>query len=73
MKYGMYLKNGYELIHLTQQQTKEQPVKFFASIKTSKNTNYMFDKLKKSQKNISQKLSIDRATHLNTIHTHNDL
>ena len=26
-RYGMYLKNGRDLIHLTQQQTKEQAIK----------------------------------------------
>ncbi len=32
-RYGMYLKNGRDLIHLTQQQTKEQAIKFFSEIK----------------------------------------
>ena len=32
-KYGMYLKNGKDLIHLTQQETKEQAAAFFADIK----------------------------------------
>ena len=31
-RYGMYLKNGRDLIHLTQQQTKEQAIKFFSFI-----------------------------------------
>ena len=32
-RYGMYLKNGNDLIHLTQQQTKEQAIKFFSEVK----------------------------------------
>ena len=32
-RYGMYLKNGRDLIHLTQQQTKEQAIKFFSEVK----------------------------------------
>ena len=32
-RYGMYLKNGKDLIHLTQQETKEQAAAFFADIK----------------------------------------
>ncbi len=32
-RYGMYLKNGRDLIHLTQKQTKEQAIKFFSEIK----------------------------------------
>ena len=32
-RYGMYLKNGKDLIHLTQQQTKEQAIKFFSEVK----------------------------------------
>ena len=32
-RYGMYLKNGRDLIHLTQQQTKKQAIEFFADIK----------------------------------------
>ena len=33
IRYGMYLKNGRDLIHLTQQQTKEQAIKFFSEVK----------------------------------------
>ena len=32
-RYGMYLKNGKDLIHLTQQENTEQAIKFFADIK----------------------------------------
>jgi len=32
-KYGMFLKNGKDLIHLTQQHTQEEAVKYFATIK----------------------------------------
>tara|TARA_R100000030_G_C3198120_1_gene110141 strand:- start:477 stop:644 length:168 start_codon:yes stop_codon:yes gene_type:complete len=32
-RYGMYLKNGRDLVHLTQQQTKEQAIKFFSEVK----------------------------------------
>ena len=32
-RYGMYLKNEKDLIHLTQQETKEQAAAFFADIK----------------------------------------
>ena len=32
-RYGMYLKNGNDLIHLTQQQTKKQAIEFFADVK----------------------------------------
>ena len=32
-RYGMYLKKGKDLIHLTQQETKEQATTFFANIK----------------------------------------
>ena len=32
-RYGMYLKNGRDLIHLTQQENTEQAIKFFAEIK----------------------------------------
>ena len=32
-KYGMYLKNGRDLIHLTQQENIEQAIKFFADVK----------------------------------------
>ena len=32
-RYGMYLKKGKDLIHLTQQETKEQAITFFANIK----------------------------------------
>ena len=33
MKYGMYLKNGYDLIHLTHQYTLEKAIKYFAGVK----------------------------------------
>ena len=33
IRYGMYLKNGRDLIHLTQQQTKKQAIEFFADVK----------------------------------------
>ena len=32
-RYGMYLKNGKDLIHLTQQQDKEKAKRYFAEIK----------------------------------------
>ena len=32
-RYGMYLKSGKDLIHLTQQENTEQAIKFFADIK----------------------------------------
>tara|TARA_A100001515_G_scaffold36362_1_gene28507 strand:- start:16 stop:231 length:216 start_codon:yes stop_codon:yes gene_type:complete len=32
-RYGMYLKNGKDLIHLTQRENTEQAIKFFADIK----------------------------------------
>jgi len=32
-RYGMYLKNGKDLIHLTQQENTEQAIKFFTDIK----------------------------------------
>ena len=32
-RYGMYLRNEKDLIHLTQQETKEQAAAFFADIK----------------------------------------
>ena len=32
-RYGMYLKNGYDLIHLTQQETIKQAKQFFAGVK----------------------------------------
>ena len=32
-KYGMYLKNGIDLIHLTQQETTEKAKQYFAGIK----------------------------------------
>ena len=32
-RYGMYLKNGKDLIHLTQQQDKEKAKQYFAEIK----------------------------------------
>tara|TARA_R100000030_G_C3173858_1_gene104017 strand:- start:325 stop:495 length:171 start_codon:yes stop_codon:yes gene_type:complete len=55
MKYGMYLKNGYDLIHLTQQQTKEQAVKFFASIKKMPildfNKIFIVKEIKENEKN----------------------
>jgi hypothetical protein len=31
--YGMFLKNGKDLIHLTQQETLKQAIKYFADIK----------------------------------------
>ena len=33
IRYGMYLRNGYDLIHLTYQLNKEQAKKYFAGIK----------------------------------------
>ena len=32
-RYGMYLKSGKDLIHLTQQENTEQAIKLFADIK----------------------------------------
>ena len=32
-KYGMYLKNGIDVIHLTQQETIKQAKQFFAGVK----------------------------------------
>ena len=32
-RYGMYLKNGIDVIHLTQQETIKQAKQFFADIK----------------------------------------
>ena len=32
-RYGMYLKNGRDLIHLTQQETIKEAKQYFASIK----------------------------------------
>ena len=32
-RYGMYLRNGKDLIHLTQQQDKEKAKRYFAEIK----------------------------------------
>ena len=33
IRYGMFLKSGKDLIHLTQQENTEQAIKFFADIK----------------------------------------
>ena len=33
IRYGMYLKNGKDLIHLTQQQDKERAKQYFAEVK----------------------------------------
>jgi len=33
IRYGMFLKNGKDLIHLTQQETLEQAIEYFAGIK----------------------------------------
>ena len=33
IRYGMYLKNGKDLIHLTQQQDKEKAKQYFADVK----------------------------------------
>ena len=33
IKYGMFLKNGKDLIHSTQQETLKQAIKYFADIK----------------------------------------
>ena len=33
IRYGMYLKNGKDLIHLTQQQDKEKAKQYFADLK----------------------------------------
>ena len=32
-KYGMFLRNGKDLINLTNQETKEEAIKFFAAVK----------------------------------------
>ena len=32
-RYGMYLKNGKDLIHLTQQETTEKAKQYFAEVK----------------------------------------
>ena len=32
-RYGMFLKNGKDLIHLTHQETQKQAIKYFAAIK----------------------------------------
>ena len=32
-RYGMYLKNGIDLIHLTQQETTEKAKQYFAEVK----------------------------------------
>ena len=32
-KYGMYLKNGKDLIHLTQQETSDKAKQYFAEVK----------------------------------------
>ena len=32
-RYGMFLKNGIDLIHLTHQETQEEAIKYFAAIK----------------------------------------
>jgi len=33
IRYGMYLKNGIDLIHLTQQETIEKAKQYFAKVK----------------------------------------
>ena len=33
IRYGMYLKNGFDLVHLTQQETLEEATKYFAERK----------------------------------------
>jgi len=33
IRYGMYLKNGVDLIHLTQQENTKKAIQFFADVK----------------------------------------
>ena len=54
-RYGMYLKNGRDLIHLTQQQTKKQAIEFFADVKKMPviefNKIFIVKEIKENEKN----------------------